>query len=1039
MSLSSLLRAGAVGAAVLGAAGVASAQGGSVVISQVYGGGGFLTTGPKYDLVELFNRTNAPINLAGWSVQVGLTSAATSWGVVPLTGTIPARGYYLVRTGQSFDATVGYDLTFDDSANPLFDVSAFTSPNGRVAVVNTTTALTACAQPGTAGVVDLFGWGSGAGCFEGAAGPAGSTGGANPVVPARKGGGCQDTDNNAADFETVTSPTFRNSSSPALTGGVILAATASPNPAGAGGSTTVTVLVQDCGGGTPPTLTSLRGDFSPVGGSATTAFTGGPTTWTATVNIPAAQPSGTYTIALTGMAGSATYQGQLALQTLPAPPANDTCAGALQVFIDQPYVIDNTAATADPIDIGTCNATSTATAGVWFRYDHVGAPVLLRVNETSSQNIATGVWEQATAGAFCPVSGPATVCNAAESFAVPVQGGNTYWILIQNDATTQPTVAMNVTFSLVTPPANDTCAGATVLTLPVGTPVAFAVDNTVASTDQIDPGTCNSVSTATNGVWWRYDAATNGTVLVNETSSQNIATGVWETPTAGALCPTAGPATVCNANEAFSFAVRAGMTYFILMHTDSTAPPTVGVAGTFTFVPPPTNDDCPAAQTLALPGPFLASNLGALAPTDNSPIACTASVAMNNDVWYKWTAPASGTIALSPRAVPGAFSGRLAIYNGGPSPGACPTGGAGLLACNAFASTTVTATQPTASVTAGNVYYFQMASQTAGSTGTALLDFDFAPAAVGACCSGGSCVVKAQGECASGFQGNGTVCVPDSGMVSSYAGGSGPIPDGTAGTSEGVFTDTITVPDSFSVFDVEVDISFGHTFQGDLIMTLTDGARTVFLNNRGRRGAASNNGGGADFLATNTYTWSDAGTQRLFDLASTAVTTVPSGVYLPGGVLGLSRGFKNTFNGAPAAGPWTLRIVDHAAGDTGGVNSWTLRLKRGGASTCVQSSTVCCRGATCTVLTSGTCATTGNTQAGAFSAGAGSACNVAGNERQPCCKADYNKVGGVELLDIFAFLNDWFGNVPYADFNQQNNVDLLDIFAFLNAWFAGGC
>jgi hypothetical protein len=102
-------------------------------------------------------------------------------------------------------------------------------------------------------------------------------------------------------------------------------------------------------------------------------------------------------------------------------------------------------------------------------------------------------------------------------------------------------------------------------------------------------------------------------------------------------------------------------------------------------------------------------------------------------------------------------------------------------------------------------------------------------------------------------------------------------------------------------------------------------------------------------------------------------------------------------------------------------------------------SSICCRGATCAVLTGGACTLSGTTQAGAFSAGPGSACNAQGNTTGPCCKADYNKQGGVELLDIFAFLNDWFANVPYADFNGQSGVDLLDIFAFLTAWFAGGC
>jgi hypothetical protein len=53
------------------------------------------------------------------------------------------------------------------------------------------------------------------------------------------------------------------------------------------------------------------------------------------------------------------------------------------------------------------------------------------------------------------------------------------------------------------------------------------------------------------------------------------------------------------------------------------------------------------------------------------------------------------------------------------------------------------------------------------------------------------------------------------------------------------------------------------------------------------------------------------------------------------------------------------------------------------------------------------------------------------------CPADFNGVGGVELLDIFAFLQDWFAGDPAADFNAQGGVDLLDIFAFLTAWFSG--
>lgn len=59
-------------------------------------------------------------------------------------------------------------------------------------------------------------------------------------------------------------------------------------------------------------------------------------------------------------------------------------------------------------------------------------------------------------------------------------------------------------------------------------------------------------------------------------------------------------------------------------------------------------------------------------------------------------------------------------------------------------------------------------------------------------------------------------------------------------------------------------------------------------------------------------------------------------------------------------------------------------------------------------------------------------------DANPCaCPADHNGLNGVDLLDIFAYLSDWFAQNPRADFNHMNGVDLLDIFAFLQAWFAG--
>jgi hypothetical protein len=100
---------------------------------------------------------------------------------------------------------------------------------------------------------------------------------------------------------------------------------------------------------------------------------------------------------------------------------------------------------------------------------------------------------------------------------------------------------------------------------------------------------------------------------------------------------------------------------------------------------------------------------------------------------------------------------------------------------------------------------------------------------------------------------------------------------------------------------------------------------------------------------------------------------------------------------------------------------------------------VCCRGATCAVMPPATCTVSG-VSAGA-TVNAANACN-AGNTQSPCCYADYNKVNGLSVQDIFDFLNDWFAGSKYAVVGGDGSTGTLvvqNIFDFLNAWFAGGC
>src|SRR3989442_10402219 len=72
-----------------------------VVISQVYGGGGNSGATLKNDFIELFNASNASVDMSGWFVQYASASGST-WQVTNLCGagqtcTIAPGHYYLIQ------------------------------------------------------------------------------------------------------------------------------------------------------------------------------------------------------------------------------------------------------------------------------------------------------------------------------------------------------------------------------------------------------------------------------------------------------------------------------------------------------------------------------------------------------------------------------------------------------------------------------------------------------------------------------------------------------------------------------------------------------------------------------------------------------------------------------------------------------------------------------------------------------------------------------------------------------------------------------
>ena len=93
-------------------------------------------------------------------------------------------------------------------------------------------------------------------------------------------------------------------------------------------------------------------------------------------------------------------------------------------------------------------------------------------------------------------------------------------------------------------------------------------------------------------------------------------------------------------------------------------------------------------------------------------------------------------------------------------------------------------------------------------------------------------------------------------------------------------TATIDVPDSMSISALKLDLDITHTWVGDLeVLLIHDGITATIWSREGG---------------------SDDDIQQSFDLQD--------------------------FNGKDASGDWTLKVVDHAARDTGTINSWSLSI-----------------------------------------------------------------------------------------------------------------
>jgi endonuclease G len=237
----------------------------TLVISQFQTGR--LSPNVNDEFVEIHNRSSNPVDLNGYRLVYrsdnGQSDVAVPFAVWTTSTIVPAGGYYLIAS-TSYDGPATPNITY----NPSTCLCSMSGTAGGLAIRQ--------GANDTGAIIDSVAWGAVTNGFAEGASTTAHPINATDNSKARLGNGCQDTDNNASDFATLTPSAPRNASSAPLTCsgiGTELFATinASPSTVSPGGNTLLTVTVIPA---TDPPSTSITvvGNLTDIGGASNQPF-----------------------------------------------------------------------------------------------------------------------------------------------------------------------------------------------------------------------------------------------------------------------------------------------------------------------------------------------------------------------------------------------------------------------------------------------------------------------------------------------------------------------------------------------------------------------------------------------------------------------------------------------------------------------------------------------------------------------------------------------------------------------------------------------
>ncbi len=369
-----------------------------------------------------------------------------------------------------------------------------------------------------------------------------------------------------------------------------------------------------------------------------------------------------------------------------AQPANDNCSNATAVGAGA-FPFTTIGSTND--GTATCGL-SAGEADVWFSYTP-GATGTAIIN-TCGSGYDTVLSAQPSCGAaqfagacnddFCGVNGNSQInLQVTQGVAVLIRISGFFGDVGEGTLT--------ITDPVTTRPINDDCAGAS---------VAILGDNNFETLGATQDGTASCSALATADVWFRYTSPDAGNIIAR-------VTGLASTITFFDSC--GGTELRCSAASNAGVQVTAGQQVWIRVAGNAGG---IGTGVLNVSYVQGSNDDCSGAIVITAPSdtPFDTS-----AATNDGTATCAAS-ATSADIWYSYTATATGLAIATTCDDARTYDTALAIFD------SC---GGTQIACNddtggtcGFGSTI------NFNITAGTTYLIRVAGF-AGAVGSSVLHF----------------------------------------------------------------------------------------------------------------------------------------------------------------------------------------------------------------------------------------------------------------------------------------------------------------------------